>query len=81
MPSDQIIEEIKQRLDLVEYISRSVDLKRAGRTYKACCPFHVEKTPSFVVFPHTNSWHCFGACGEGGDIFSYLQKREGLSFG
>lgn len=81
MASDQVIEEIKQRLDLVEYIGRAVDLKRAGRNYKACCPFHVEKTPSFIVFPHTQTWHCFGSCGEGGDLFSFLQKREGLAFG
>lgn len=80
MASDRVIEEIKQRLDLVEYIGRAVDLKRAGRTYKACCPFHVEKTPSFVVFPHTGTWRCFGACGIGGDIFAYAQKREGLNF-
>ena len=78
--SDHAIEEIKQRLDLADYIGRHVDLKRAGRTYKARCPFHVEKTPSFVVFPHTNTWRCFGACGEGGDIFSYVQKREGIAF-
>ncbi|MCB0078155.1 MAG: DNA primase [Anaerolineales bacterium] len=78
--SDQAIEEIKQRLDLVSYIGRHVDLKRAGRTYKARCPFHTENTPSFVVFPHSNTWRCFGACGEGGDIFSYVQKREGLDF-
>ncbi len=81
MASDRVIEEIKQRLDLVEYIGRTVELKRAGRTYKACCPFHLEKTPSFVVFPHTNTWHCFGSCGVGGDLFSFVQKREGLSFG
>jgi DNA primase len=80
MAGDRVVEEIKQRLDLVEYIGRTVDLKRAGRTYKACCPFHAEKTPSFIVFPHTGTWRCFGACGEGGDIFSYVQKREGLTF-
>ncbi|HEX8681143.1 MAG TPA: DNA primase [Ardenticatenaceae bacterium] len=81
MASDRVVEEIKQRLDLVEYIGRTVDLKRAGRTYKACCPFHAEKTPSFIVFPHTGTWRCFGACGDGGDIFTYTQKREGLVFG
>lgn len=80
MASDRVIEEIKQRLELAEYIGRTVDLKRAGRTYKACCPFHLENTPSFVIFPHTGTWHCFGACGEGGDLFSFVQKREGLTF-
>lgn len=80
MANDRVIEEIKQRLPLEEYIGRMVDLKRAGRTYKACCPFHAEKTPSFVVFPHTQTWHCFGSCGDGGDIFSFVQKREGLGF-
>lgn len=80
MASDRVIEEIKQRLELAEYIGRTVDLKRAGRTYKACCPFHIENTPSFVVFPHTGTWHCFGACGEGGDLFSFVQKRDGLTF-
>jgi DNA primase len=80
MANDHVVEEIKQRLPLEEYIGRMVDLKRAGRTYKACCPFHAEKTPSFVVFPHTQTWHCFGSCGDGGDIFSFVQKREGLGF-
>jgi DNA primase len=80
MANDRIIEEIKQRLPLEEYIGRMVDLKRAGRTFKACCPFHAEKTPSFVVFPHTQTWHCFGSCGDGGDLFSFVQKREGLNF-
>ncbi|MBA3534454.1 MAG: DNA primase [Ardenticatenales bacterium] len=80
MASDRVIEEIKQRLDLETYIGRSVELKRAGRTFKACCPFHAENTPSFVIFPHTQTWHCFGACGVGGDLFSYVQRREGLTF-
>lgn len=80
MASDLIIQEIKQRLDLVTYIGRTVNLKRAGSTFKALCPFHAEKTPSFFVFPHTSTWHCFGSCNEGGDIFSFLQKQEGLSF-
>jgi DNA primase len=80
MANDRVIEEIKQRLPLEEYIGRVVELKRAGRTWKACCPFHAEKTPSFSVFPHTQTWYCFGSCGEGGDIFSFVQKREGLGF-
>ena len=76
----QIVEEIKDRIDIVDFISSYVPLKKAGRTYKGLCPFHAEKTPSFVVFPHTQTWHCFGACGTGGDIFSFLMRREGLDF-
>lgn len=75
-----VVDDIKERIDLVEFISGYVPLKKAGRTYKGICPFHAEKTPSFVVFPHTQTWHCFGACGTGGDIFSFLMRREGLDF-
>ncbi len=80
MSSSRVIAEIKERLDIVEIVGRYVTLKRSGRTYKALCPFHQERTPSFVVFPHTGTWHCFGACSEGGDIFSFIMKIEGLSF-
>ncbi len=76
-----VIDEIKDRLDIVEVISAYVPLKRAGRNYKGLCPFHGEKTPSFVVFPDTQGWHCFGACATGGDIFSFVMKRENLDFG
>lgn len=75
-----VIDEIKERLDIVEVISAYVPLKKAGRNYKGLCPFHSEKTPSFVVFPDTQSWHCFGACGTGGDAFTFIQKRENLDF-
>ncbi len=75
-----IADEIKARLDLVAYISETVPLKRAGRTYKARCPFHQERTPSFVVFPETQTWRCFGACGEGGDIFGFAMKQNGWDF-
>jgi DNA primase len=74
------IDEIKERLDAVELISNHVQLKRAGRSYKGLCPFHEERTPSFVVFPDTGTWHCFGACGEGGDIFTFVMKHEGWDF-
>lgn len=81
MRTDAVIDEIKQRLDIVEVIGRSVALKKAGRSYKGFCPFHHNThTEALMVFPHTGTWHCFGACGTGGDIFSFVQKREGLGF-
>jgi DNA primase len=76
-----VIDQIKDRLDIVEVIQPYVPLKKAGRNYKGLCPFHSEKTPSFVVFPETGTWHCFGACGTGGDIFTFLMKRENIDFG
>jgi DNA primase len=75
-----VTDEIKARIDIVEFISRYVPLQKSGRTYKACCPFHQERTPSFIVFPHTGTWHCFGACSTGGDVFNFLMKRENLDF-
>jgi DNA primase len=75
-----VIDEIKERLDIVEVVSSYVTLKKAGRNYKGICPFHAEKTPSFIVFPDTQSWHCFGACGTGGDVFSFIMRQENLDF-
>ena len=75
-----VTDEIKQRLDLVELVSRYVPLKKSGSTYKANCPFHSERTPSFVVFPQSGTWRCFGQCGTGGDAFSFLMKQENLDF-
>ena len=71
--------EVKSKLSVLEIVGEQVELRKAGTTYKGLCPFHGEKTPSFVVTPARESWHCFG-CGEGGDIFSFVMRREGLSF-
>ena len=76
-----VTDEIKSRIDIVSYIQRYVpELKKAGRNHKACCPFHNEKTPSFVVNPARQSWRCFGACAEGGDLFTFAQKMHGWDF-
>ncbi len=76
-----VVDEIKERLDIIEIISAYIPLKKAGHNYKGLCPFHSEKTPSFVVFPDSQNWHCFGACGIGGDVFTFVQKRENVDFG
>lgn len=75
-----VVDDIKSRLDIVQYISRTVPLKRAGRVYKACCPFHSEKTPSFTVDPQRQSWRCFGACATGGDVFTFAMRQQGWTF-
>ncbi len=75
-----VTDEVKARVDLVELISRYTPLKRSGNTYKGLCPFHSERTPSFIVFPHSGSWRCFGACGVGGDAFSFVMRKENLDF-
>jgi DNA primase len=75
------IDEIKARLDIVDLVSESVQLRHAGKNYTGFCPFHANsRTPAFVVFPDTGTWRCFGQCNEGGDIFRYVMKKEGLDF-
>ena len=74
------IEQVVDRVDIVDVVSRYVDLKRQGSNYVACCPFHNERTPSFVVNPSRNTWHCFGACNEGGDAISFVMHYCHLNF-
>jgi DNA primase len=76
-----VTEDIKSRLDLVDIVSESVSLRRSGRNYAGFCPFHQNtRTPAFFVFPETQTWRCFGACAEGGDLFSFVMKKEGWEF-
>lgn len=74
------IEQIKSKVDIVDFISEHIKIQKAGRSFKALCPFHSEKTPSFIVSPERQTWHCFGACGDGGDVISFLQKWENIEF-
>lgn len=75
-----IIEEIKQKTDIVEIIGQYTKLTRSGKTFKGLCPFHSEKHGSFFVYPDQQSWHCFGACSTGGDVFSFIMKQQNCNF-
>ena len=76
-----VTEDIKQSLDIVSVVSTYASLTKSGRNFKAHCPFHQERTASFYVFPDSQTWRCFGACGTGGDIFSFVMRQEKLEFG
>lgn len=76
-----VSEEIKSRLDIVDVIGEQLRLRKSGNSYSGFCPFHSNsRTPAFVVFPNSQTWRCFGACAEGGDIFAYVMKKEGWEF-
>src|SRR3990170_1427191 len=77
--SDDDIQQIRNRVNLVDIIAEQIPLKKSGRTWRGLCPFHHEKTPSFHVDPAKQLYHCFG-CGAGGDVFTWLMKTEGLEF-
>src|SRR5258708_40167287 len=76
---DQVAQ-IREKIDIVSFISEFISLKKAGRNFKANCPFHGEKTPSFVISPERQIWHCFG-CSKGGDCYTFLMEYEHLDFG
>ena len=76
-----VVDDVKSRLDILDVVSQHVSMARSGKSYKANCPFHQERTPSFFVFPERQSWRCYGACATGGDVFSFVMRAENLEFG
>ncbi len=79
MIPQHVIEQVRDRTDVVEVVGQYVDLKRAGTNYKGLCPFHNERTPSFIVSPDRQTFHCFG-CGKGGNVFRFLMEMDGVTF-
>ena len=79
MIPESTLNQIQERIDIVEVVGQHVQLRRAGKNFKACCPFHMEKTPSFHVNPDKQIFHCFG-CGVGGNVFTFLMKVEKKDF-
>ncbi len=76
-----VVDEIKARIDIMDLVSESVQLRRTGKNYIGFCPFHANsRTPAFVIFPDSGTWRCFGQCNEGGDIFKFVMKKEGMDF-
>src|SRR5882724_11943994 len=74
------VELIKEKLEIADFLRGYITLNPAGKNFKALCPFHKEKSPSFMISPERQSWHCFG-CGLGGDAFTFLMRYENLEFG
>lgn len=74
------VDEVKQKTDILDVVSQYVKLTKAGKMFRGLCPFHSEKHGSFFVYPEQQTWHCFGACATGGDVFSFIMKKEGLDF-
>src|SRR5262249_17242452 len=77
--ADDVVERVREATDLVQLVGQYVNLKRSGRSFKGLCPFHTEKTPSFMVHPERQMFHCFG-CHKGGDAFSFVMEHDGVSF-
>ncbi|HCX45174.1 TPA: DNA primase [Patescibacteria group bacterium] len=75
-----ITDQIKEKIDIAEFLKEYIQLTPAGRNFKALCPFHKESNPSFVISPDRQTWYCFGGCNDGGDIFKFLMKFENLEF-
>src|SRR4051812_8793119 len=77
--ADQVLQDIKDRLDVSEVIASYIPIKKSGTNFKAVCPFHNEKTASLMISPQKQIWHCFG-CGEGGDVFGFVIRYENIEF-